>query len=77
LDIADTTGSRRRDTGGRSDTSGRRDTGCCRLVAGDHGDTSLDQLGPRVVKAPDPWMYDWDQIWAGARAVRPKRGRRI
>jgi hypothetical protein len=38
---------------------------------------SLDQLGPRVVRAPDPWTYDRDHTWAGARAVRPKRHRRI
>jgi hypothetical protein len=31
---------------------------------------SLDQLGPRVVRAPDPWTYDRDHTWAGARAVR-------
>jgi hypothetical protein len=36
---------------------------------------SPDQLGPRLVRAPDPWTYD--QTWAGARAVRGKRGRRI
>jgi hypothetical protein len=35
---------------------------------------SPDQLGPRVVRAPDPWTYDRDQTWAGARAVRGKRG---
>jgi hypothetical protein len=23
------------------------------------------QLGPRVVRAPDPWTYDWDHTWAG------------
>jgi hypothetical protein len=74
LDSADTaTGS----VGGRSDIGGRSDTGCCRLVTGGHGDTVSDQLGPRVVKAPDPWTYDRDQIWAGARAVRAKRGRHI
>jgi hypothetical protein len=33
---------------------------------------SPDQLGPRVVRATDPWTYDRDQIWAGARAVRGK-----
>jgi hypothetical protein len=38
---------------------------------------SPDQLGPRVVRVPDPWTYDRDQTWAGARAVRGKRGRRI
>jgi hypothetical protein len=38
---------------------------------------SPDQLEPRVVRAPDPWTYDRDQTWAGARAVRPKRHRRI
>jgi hypothetical protein len=32
-----------------------------------------DQLGPRVVRAPDPWTYDQDHIWAGARAARLKR----
>jgi hypothetical protein len=33
-------GGRRSDTGGRrSDTGGRSDTGCCRLVAGGHGNT--------------------------------------
>jgi hypothetical protein len=31
---------------------------------------SPDQLGPRVVRAPDPWTYDRDHTWAGARAVR-------
>jgi hypothetical protein len=35
---------------------------------------SLDQLGPRVVRAPDPWTYDRDQTWAGARAVRGGEG---
>jgi hypothetical protein len=34
---------------------------------------SPDQLGPRVVRAPDPWMYAQDHTWAGARAVRQKR----
>jgi hypothetical protein len=24
---------------------------------------SPDQLGPRVVRAPDPWTYDRDQTW--------------
>jgi hypothetical protein len=38
---------------------------------------SPDQLGPQVVRAPDPWTYDRDQTWADASAVRPKRGRRI
>jgi hypothetical protein len=38
---------------------------------------SLDQLGPRVVRAPDPWTYDQYHTWAGVRAVRGKRGRRI
>jgi hypothetical protein len=31
---------------------------------------SPDQLAPRVVRAPDPWMYDRGHTWAGARAVR-------
>jgi hypothetical protein len=30
---------RRSDPGRRSNPGGRRDTGCCRLVAGGHGDT--------------------------------------
>jgi hypothetical protein len=38
---------------------------------------SPDHIGPRVVRAPDPWTYDRDHTWAGARAVRGKRGRRI
>ena len=38
---------------------------------------SPDQLGPRVVRPPDPWTYARDHTWAGARAVRPKRNRRI
>jgi hypothetical protein len=38
---------------------------------------SPDQLAPRGVKAPDPWTYDRDHTWAGARAIRGKRGRRI
>jgi hypothetical protein len=38
---------------------------------------SPNQLGPQVVWAPDPWTYDRDQTWAGARAVRGKRGWRI
>jgi hypothetical protein len=38
---------------------------------------SPDQLGPRVVRAPDPWTYDRDHTWAGSRAVRGKRGRHI
>jgi hypothetical protein len=38
---------------------------------------SPDQLGPRVVRAPDPWTYDRDHTWAGARAVRPKSHRHI
>jgi hypothetical protein len=38
---------------------------------------SPDQLAPRVVMAPDPWTYDWDHTWVGARAVRGKRGRHI
>jgi hypothetical protein len=36
---------------------------------------SPDQLGPRVVRTPDPWTYDRDHTWAGARVVRPKRHR--
>jgi hypothetical protein len=36
-----------------------------------------DQLGPRVVRAPDPWTYDQDHTWAGARAVMSKRHRHI
>jgi hypothetical protein len=35
---------------------------------------SPDQLAPQVVRAPDPWTYDRDHTWAGARAVRGKRG---
>jgi hypothetical protein len=31
---------------------------------------SPDHLGPRVVRAPDPWTYDRDHTWAGVRAVR-------
>jgi hypothetical protein len=31
---------------------------------------SPDQLAPRVVRAPDLWMYDRDHTWASARAVR-------
>jgi hypothetical protein len=38
---------------------------------------SPDHLGPRVVRAPDPWTYDRDHTWSGARAVRGKRGRHI
>jgi hypothetical protein len=38
---------------------------------------SPDQLGPWVVRAPNPWTYDRDHTWADARAVRGKRGRRI
>jgi hypothetical protein len=38
---------------------------------------SPDQLGPQVVRAPDPWTYDRDHTWADARAVRGERGRRI
>jgi hypothetical protein len=38
---------------------------------------SPDQLGPQVVRALDPWTYDQDHTWAGARAVRGKRGRHI
>jgi hypothetical protein len=38
---------------------------------------SPDQLAPRVVRAPDPWTYDRDHTWAGARAVKGKKGRRI
>jgi hypothetical protein len=38
---------------------------------------SPDQPGPRVVMTPDPWTYDRDHTWAGARIVRGKRGRRI
>jgi hypothetical protein len=38
---------------------------------------SPDQLEPQVVRAPDPWTYDRDHTWAGARAVRPKRHRHI
>jgi hypothetical protein len=30
---------------------------------------SPDQPGLRVVRAPDPWTYDWDHTWAGARAM--------
>jgi cytochrome c1 len=38
---------------------------------------STDQLAPRVIRALDPWTYNQDHTWAGARAVRGKRGRRI
>jgi hypothetical protein len=38
---------------------------------------SPDHLGPRVVRAPDPWTYDRNNTWAGARAVRGKRGQHI
>jgi hypothetical protein len=38
---------------------------------------SPDQLGPRVVRTPDPWTCGRDQTWAGARALRGKRGRHI
>jgi hypothetical protein len=38
---------------------------------------SPDQLGPWVVRAPDPWTYDRDQTWTCDRALRPKRGRHI
>jgi hypothetical protein len=39
--------------------------------------SSPDQLRPQVVRALDPLTYGRDQIWAGARAVRAKRGRHI
>jgi hypothetical protein len=35
---------------------------------------SPDQPGPRVVRAPDPWTYDRDHTWTGARAVRREQG---
>jgi hypothetical protein len=35
---------------------------------------SPDQPGPRVVRAPDPWTYDRDHTWTGARAVRGGQG---
>jgi hypothetical protein len=38
---------------------------------------SPDHLGPRVVRALDPWTYDRDHTWADVRAVRGKRGRHI
>jgi hypothetical protein len=38
---------------------------------------SPDQLGPQVVRAPDPWTYARDHTWAGARAVRSKMHRCI
>jgi hypothetical protein len=38
---------------------------------------SPDQLGPRVVRVPDPWTYARDHTWAGARAVRSKMHRCI
>jgi hypothetical protein len=38
---------------------------------------SPDQLGPRVVRAPDPWTYDRDHTWAGARVARGTRDRLI
>jgi hypothetical protein len=38
---------------------------------------SSQELRPRVVRAPDPWTYDRDHTWAGARAVSGKRGRHI
>jgi hypothetical protein len=31
---------------------------------------SPEQLAPRVVRARDPWTYDRDHTWAGARGVR-------
>jgi hypothetical protein len=30
---------------------------------------SPDQLGPRVVRAFDPWTYDRHHTWAGARVI--------
>jgi hypothetical protein len=38
---------------------------------------SPDQLGSRVVRAPDPWTYNRDQTWVGARGLKGKRGRHI
>jgi hypothetical protein len=38
---------------------------------------SPDYLAPQVVRAPDLWTYNRDHTWAGARAVRGKRARRI
>jgi hypothetical protein len=38
---------------------------------------SPDQLVLRVVSAPEPWTYDRKHTWAGARAIRGERGRRI
>jgi hypothetical protein len=63
------------DTGtGRSDPAAG---GATPDVAGssqaDMATPSPNQLGPRVVRAPDPWTYDRDHTWAGTRAVRLKR----
>jgi hypothetical protein len=38
---------------------------------------SPNQLASLIVRAPDPWTDDRDHTWAGARAVRGKRGQHI
>jgi hypothetical protein len=69
---------RRSDTDGRrSDTAGRAKPDTTGSSQASMTTPSPDQPGPRVVRASDPWTYDRDHTWAGARAVRGKRGRCI
>jgi hypothetical protein len=64
-------------TGGGASPAGRATPDAAGSSQAAMATPSLNQLGPRVVRAPDPWTYDQDRTWAGARAVRAKRGRRI
>jgi hypothetical protein len=35
---------------------------------------SPNQLGPRVVRTPDPWMYDRDHTWLAVELLGPRGG---
>jgi hypothetical protein len=56
--------------GGGATTGGRATPDAAGSSQAAMATPSPDQLGPRVVRAPDPWTYDRDHTWAGARAVR-------
>jgi hypothetical protein len=63
--------------GGRATLAGRATPDAAGSSQAAMATPSIDQLAPRVVRPPDPWTYDRDHTWAGARAVRGKRGRHI
>jgi hypothetical protein len=69
-----TTGGGATAAGGRATPAGRATPDVAGSSQAAMATPSPDHLGPQVVRAPDPWTYDRDHTWAGARAVRGKRG---